>query len=673
MRIRFARVRSYVSIKRSILYINFVIGILIISVSEMLWVGLGSKITEQLVKNFPFTGFDAVELRDKLSIAILVALIPICALSNFQINSEKQKKNFILFAEIPASILLFASIGWKTYYRADQPQVMWEGFGFLIMSFLVILVLLSVTRQNFNFLNSTGISSKISSFLQALIVVFIIIFYLPSVINIPNGVTSIGAIRWSLNEIIAPIVGKFPLVNFTSEYSSLLGFPLLIIKWAIPNDVIPFVATLYMSLLIIIQYLITAWIINKVLPHVSYLCCLFAACSISLVQHSANKEFSSSIIAALTATPSRTLIPILGLASLILWHNKSSGRLAALTGSLSVLGMINNVEFGLWFCFAVFAVVAWSHVCRNDYFAVASIKYFYFSLPATLFLYLTVAYAVAGPFDPKRYLVFVRAFGKNDFGSIPMPKFGLYIFIFSLLALSASVALKASNWMRNNPSTNKSENISVIVGLVIGVWSSFSLLYYAGRSTNAGQLQIFLIPLPIAISVIVQLCKSQTLKPIDLKKLFFHSPPLILLISFLGLVTVFQAPSPFSEFSRLKNGNYEWTIDSVINSPEGAAMLEFIKQNPEKKLGYFGRNGNLVELSLPIENASTINYPYDLWMSPLIEALACADISPLHFEIIVVPRDDLPENEVEQFCAGAGLKFSGLDPSNRLYIYDLTK
>jgi hypothetical protein len=56
-------------------------------------------------------------------------------------------------------------------------------------------------------------------------------------------------------------------------------------------------------------------------------------------------------------------------------------------------------------------------------------------------------------------------------------------------------------------------------------------------------------------------------------------------------------------------------------------------------------------------------------MSPLIKEMACRDISKVKFEIIIVPQEDLPENEVSEFCSSAGLVFNGPDTSNKLFVY----
>lgn len=653
---------------RSDIYINLVYGLLLISTLEMSWLRFSGPVTRQLIKSFPFKGFDPIELRDKLSIALLILLIPICATLNFRIKTSQQLKQFVWLAEIPAFLILLVSLSWKTYYRPDLPQVMWEGFGTSVAILSCAIIFIATTVRTKILFNSKWISKKFEFVLKSSIFAFLLFSYLPSVINIPNGVMSVGAMRWSLNELIAPITGKFPLANFTSQYSSLLGFPLLPFKWILPNDQIPLVALMYVNFLVIAQFLLMGLILKKILPRIHYIYCLFASCSIPLVQHSANREFSSTIVSALTATPSRTFLPIIGIISLIYWNEKSTRRLAIATGSICMLSAINNLEFGLWFCAIVTAVVAYSQFSKNEYFKQNLIPYFYLSLILTLGVYLLSARVFGGSFDIRRYLVFVRAFGQNDFGSIPMPQFGLYIFVFAILAISASLALKTSGWMKQKATSSRETNVAIIVGVVIGLWSSFSLLYYAGRSTNAGQLQIFLIPLPIAIAVIIQIC-SRGENQIRLENLFLNRPIILLLLCSIPLSSVLQAPSPRNEFNRFPHSQYAWTLDSVKNTSEGHAIAEFVTMNTNKRIGYFGRYGNLVELALPVDNASSVNYPYDLWMSPLIKEMACRDISKVKFEIIIVPQEDLPENEVSEFCSSAGLVFNGPDTSDKLFIY----
>jgi hypothetical protein len=653
---------------RSDIYINFVFGLLLISILEMSWLRFADPVTGQLIKAFPFKGFDPIELRDKLSVALLIAMIPICTTFNFRIRSSRQLKQFLWMAEVPVFLILLISLSWKTLYRPDLPQVMWEGFGKSVAVLSCAIVLLAIAVSKKLLAHRIWVSKKLEFVLKLSVSAFLLVSYLPSVINIPQGVTSVGAMRWSLNELIAPITGKFPLANFTSEYSSLLGFPLLAFKWILPNSQIPLVALMYINFLVVSQFLLMGLIVKKILPSISYLYCLLASCSIPLVQYSANHDFSSTIVSALTATPSRTFLPIVGIVTMIYWNEKPTRGLAIATGSICMLSVINNLEFGLWFGAVVTAVVVWSHFSKNEYFNQNSIPYFYLSLISTLGIYLLSAQIFGGSFDLRRYLVFVRAFGKSDFGSIPMPQFGLYIFIFSILAISASVALKASGWMRLKATSSREGNVAIIVGVVVGLWSSFSLLYYAGRSTNAGQLQIFLIPLPIAIAAAIQLC-SRGDNQIHLKNLFLNRPLILLLLCSLPLSSVLQAPSPRNEFDRFTHGQYAWTLDSVKNTPEGYAISEFATMNSSKRIGYFGRYGNLVELALPVDNASSVNFPYDLWMSPLIKEMACRDISKVKFEIIIVPQEDLPENEVSGFCSSAGLIFNGPDASNKLFIY----
>ena len=656
---------------RSDIYINLVYGLLLISTLEMSWLRFSGPVTRQLIKAFPFKGFDPIELRDKLSVALLILLIPICATLNFRIKTSQQLKQFIWLAEIPAFLILLVSLSWKTYYRPDLPQVMWEGFGKSVAVLSCAIIFIAITARTKTLFNPKWVSTKFEFVLKFSIFAFLLFSYLPSVINIPNGITSVAAMRWSLNELIAPITGKFPLANFTSEYSSLLGFPLLAFKWMPSNSQILFAALMYVNFLVVSQFLLMGLIVKKILPRIPYIYCLFASCSIPLVQHSANREFSSTIVSALTATPSRTFLPIVGIITLIYWNEKSTRRLAIATGSICMLSAINNLEFGLWFGATVTAMVVWSHFSNNEYFNQNSIPYFYLSLISTLGVYLLSARIFGGSFDLRRYIVFVRAFGKADYGSIPMPKFGLYIFVFSILAISSSIALKTSGWMRKKARSSQENNVAVIVGAVIGLWSSFSLLYYAGRSTNAGQLQIFLIPLPIAIAAIIQLC-SHNNNQLQLKSLFSNSPLMLLLLCSLPLSSILQAPNPRNELDRFANGQYAWNIDSVKNTPQGFAISQFVTLNSDQRIGYFGRYGNLVELALPITNASSINYPYDLWMSPLIKDMACRDISKVKFEIIIVPQEDLPEKEVSGFCSSSGLVFEGPDPSHKLFIYSFS-
>jgi hypothetical protein len=290
---------------------------------------------------------------------------------------------------------------------------------------------------------------------------------------------------------------------------------------------------------------------------------------------------------------------------------------------------------------------------------------------STIGLLLIITHLVSKPYEYRRHIIFLRAFGKDGFGNIPMPKFGLFVFVFVVFVLAPVLATKVSRIPRMMQFQENGLKIATLVGLIVGPWSIFSLLYYAGRSTNAGQLQVFLIPLSLCVFAIIRMTFYQFNESLNIWRLMLLSPIIVLLLFIFPFSLIIQAPNPLSEIDRWSQSQHQWTLKAMRTSEVGLSLQAFLNENSSARVGYFGNNGNLIEISIGIENLGTINYPYDLWMSPLIYDLTCKDLHRSSGYQLLVPVSDLPENEVQGFCNAYGTTYAGLDPTGLLHIYDL--
>jgi hypothetical protein len=616
-------------------------------------------------------GLEPIELKDRLSVVILLALIPVCSALPIEKTALLRSKTILVIFEIAAIAITMISISWMTYYRPESPKTMWEGFGLSVAATTSILaVLVYLFRQNRSLVRVTS-SIKHSRICLILITLLLAVSYFPSIMSFPNGITAVWSMRWSLNELIAPLAGTFPLFNFTSQYSSLLGYPLLILKFIAPKELWPLFVLMYVNLLIFLQFLLMGNLIKKVFPKVSFIICLFVPCSISLVQLPMGRNPSSSIIASLTATPSRTFLPILALTFCVYWAINRKMVYAIITGFACGLTAINNLEFGIWFTLILSAVAFASYLKILHYFDRKSIRSFFYALILTNGAFFIGSALISKPYDYRRHIIFLRAFGKDGFGNIPMPLFGLFVFVFTMLALTAVMAMRLSYELRNQAHLEQGLSVAILIGLIIGPWSILSLLYYAGRSTNAGQLQIFLIPLSLCIFAIIRMTLYEFRGSLDFRQIYLHSPVFNIFLLVLPFSLILQAPNPLAEINRWTNSPYQWTLEGIRTSDVGISLTKFQTENPTKQIGYFGNNGNLMEISIGIENLGTINFPYDLWMSPLIYDLACKDLQSNRGYQLLVPVADLPENEVQGFCTAYGTTYTGLDPTGLLHVYDL--
>jgi len=65
---------------------------------------------------------------------------------------------------------------------------------------------------------------KLNLALAVFTYIIAILIYLPSILRPPWGVIDRGHSIYVINEIVGPSTGNYPLVNFTAQYTSLLGY-----------------------------------------------------------------------------------------------------------------------------------------------------------------------------------------------------------------------------------------------------------------------------------------------------------------------------------------------------------------------------------------------------------------------------------------------------------------
>src|SRR4030095_9219913 len=183
----------------------------------------------------------------------------------------------------------------------------------------------------------------------------VLFFYLPSILQPPWGLIDVGHSRYVLNEMLAPQSGGYPLVNFTAQYTSVLGyaFNLLFLSRGTVDQAV-WVLTL-LSLLVVAVSL--APLLRAFPNRKGYLAVLFTVPAIFIVK-SPEDAFSGSLAALFSALPVRLVFP--ALIALMLATDRvrnatfGASILLALTCSIAIL---NNFESGLVSTIAALMVV----------------------------------------------------------------------------------------------------------------------------------------------------------------------------------------------------------------------------------------------------------------------------------------------------------------------------
>ena len=613
-----------------------------------------------------------MEIRDRLSVALVCMLIPIFAF----LNTEKILYKANKFAIGVVSWVIFAamilSMGWTTNYRGESDPSSWGGFGpGIAIAALVIMLGLYLFGDQIK-TKHWWRTARFSTLTNSAIWTILIVCYLPSFLQFPNGMIS-SASDWSLNEYLGAITGHVPLSNFTAQYSNLLGAPLFFLSGVSSTSTIPLFVLLWINSLVIIELMLMAYLIRSMFPRFMYSVCFGIPTILIFGKVWIGQNQRSSLSETMTALPGRTLLPIVAISLLTagIKVNFSFQRKLyfGFTGLAAGIALLNNFEFGATAAVAIFLTILLGMVSPHKYFRFLEFVLYLFGLFCAYALVRIIFALTENEFQISRLFTYSRVFGAQGFGSIPMPKFGLFIFIFSTLSTAAILGMKSFWGLLNSKTLVPGLLAGQVNSMFFGLWGTMSLLYYAGRSVNPGQLQFLLIPLSLAIPSILRVFLADlggsSSQVLNVKRI----APLLLLWSTLPIVALLQAPNPKIEFQRLTNSGTSWSIDSVRSSARGVSIDKYIIENPNVELGYFGKNPNLTQLSYEIQSVMGVNQPYDIWQSTTLYDHACRDITGFKARIIIVPIDDIPESQVGSFCASVGLVYVGLSEDGLLHVY----
>lgn len=638
------------------------------SVAILSWMFIGVWVGRRLQYFFFLGGLDEFELRDRLSVVLLWILVAALTffLQDFRIN-----KVFSSIMALTVSVMMICSFGWVTNYRGEYNPSYWSGFGLPIAFWVAVLI---VVLQNQRILKKIEIwqsSDRLISTLNLCCWALIGICYIPSAIQIPNGMIGESS-RWALNEFIAPLTGHIPLSNFTAQYSNYLGLPLLIIKPFVSETLFPFATLMWINALVLVEFVLFGWIVRSIFPKLKYGICLLIPLATILVKSSIDENQYSSIAEGMTAIPGRSLLPVVSLVLLIKWAVQRSHRnrilLAALVGISSAASALNNFEFGAASVAVIILVLTMGYFSSAPIFRTSEILVFFVGLIFAV-LFAWFCYLISGnSFEISRLIAYSRVFGKQGFANLAMPTFGLYLFIFVTMSVAAVLGLR--HMVRRGGLPKESKDVAAqLVGVYFGCWGVISLLYYAGRSVNSGQLQYFLLPTVFCIVAIWRLSLIGAKLPDSRISILYLRSPILLLWMIFPFVTVLQAPNPSIEFNRLMNSEVQWSIEAVTKSEIGLAVESFLELNEDTQVGYFGVNPNLTQLAFNVVSVAGVNDPGDMFASLTIYALACKDMVKFGAELVIVQKKNFPEAVVLQFCNSDGLVYEEALSNEFFYVY----
>ena len=241
-----------------------------------LWTLIGDDLSQPLGRLLLFEKLNLFEIRDRLSPAIVVFVI-IAILIFFQrIKSDSVNTQVVVAALTSGGFLLSISS-----YLIDD-DVAWAGLGKSVAVFGLALAIVVLYFQP-KIQQSTVGNKKIVPLVSALCLVALVAIYLPSIAQFSGGIIDLFASSTVFNELLLPVTGITPLGNFASQYTSMLGWPLLALKSFSP-EVIMNGVLVWLFVLTLFQIMAIAGIGKSIFRKIPYPLILLYVSSLILMK-----------------------------------------------------------------------------------------------------------------------------------------------------------------------------------------------------------------------------------------------------------------------------------------------------------------------------------------------------------------------------------------------------
>ncbi len=458
------------------------------------------------------------------------------------------------------------------YLDNEWSKTFFSGFG---VTGMVVLILAVATARILP-ITDESLRERALRVIALLSWPVILIVFLPASIITTSGVPFRVDHGLVLFELLGPLTGKAPLVEVVPQYSSLLGWPLLVLR-SLAAPLILDITVLYISILFLVVVALFALILKQIVPDVEFKVFLCIAFGMYLYRP------NGSLIGSLTTMPSSTVRMILPMAGLYLLVRTYGSRTIfgwIWVGLVSGLVFFNNFEFGLIYLASVLGLLGMLLLYRR-----LGPREFIFALGGLLVS--LSAFGVALGDRLSRHWLVATQFG-SGFGNLLMPRFGLHTLTLSLCVFAIAIGgriIATRGIVR--PSA------SAIIAFLFGLFALLGHLYFAGRSVVSTQLQTVIPPTALATFAAVMAVKagtnSDSHKPItkfnlQAREISLHLVMALPLLLFIGL------PNPNLEIARLTGaiqnteviGNYRYSADvfeGELMSAAQSALEQFGSRN----------------------------------------------------------------------------------------------
>lgn len=373
--------------------------------------------------------------------------------------------------------------------------------------------------------------------------------YLPLLLSTPHGTLDTYNARFTINELLAPAAGSFPLGRAVPQYVTLLGYPIAPVVRLLPGDAIQ-ITQVWVTLLQVLTLVAAGIVVHRVCGRRWLPLAAFAVIPATFV-HGIGASRHFSVAGYWAVYPLRLVFPMVLAAVLARPPSVWTRKFCLLVGGLIGATALNNAEFGVPAAGAALLVAAAAAEClgvalrRSATIVVAA---------AGVFLAYAVALTLGGsPVDMGGWLAFSRIFGGTGFSAIPMLAWGLHTVVLLTFIASVAIGLATAPLFQRRYGVHLPEWASL---LYLGVFGLGASLYFMNRSLVA-VLMALLLPWSLTVTILLRMVWRETAPWVQprqrVRRVLARAPLSLLSVGFATLIL--NGPVPSWEVGRLM-GHY---------------------------------------------------------------------------------------------------------------------
>lgn len=525
----------------------------------------------------------------------------------------------------------------------------WTGFGFgptiatLVFSLLILF-------QPKAFVQKTS-HKKLVSMFNLFIPIAVLILYSLVYIQPPNGLINLGDTTYHvLDELLAPMLGSFPISDYSPQYSGMLGwllFPLKFLSLSGETTMLVVIAicNIFNLLIPILVFLIVIGVFPK-LPKLITLASFVVIWGVSGTSRGGSvqlREFAHF----------GRFVPILFAIWMIVRTLNSRAfsqqKYALVAGFVGALVILGSPDYGLSFMIAFLLSLSLA-IYRN--WIASRIRHLFLVGTITGITSYCFVLVLAGKMPSTKSWIGLRSGVRSLYGGGSLDVFGPHLIVMAIAVTSIALGIHSAH---GNTITKQEITFRVII-LSLGLWILALLIRYLLSPHPIGLPPLF-IPSFVAFILILGHFEISG---------YFRSRPSdrltilpLLFISALPVAAIWHFPNPQDELRRISGQyvnttNWSSTPGRVSDGWSPSALRiydDFINntstlareiQSNDSSIGYFGIFGNTVELLTGVSNVLGIAAPESLRFGTSQEKLACVPVDSQRPQFVIVYLSSFP-------------------------------